>query len=101
MAHSLVKVYNLCRISVSRSSGYEKFYLLGHNTMYDSLFVDVSEEHVSSIFRLKQETSTKHVASRAWLCFMLGSCFAYALTLKTDPTCSSVTLVDFQHTAQC
>jgi hypothetical protein len=32
---------------------------------------------------------------------MLVSCLAYSLTLKTEATCSSEMLVDFQQTALC
>jgi hypothetical protein len=46
--------------SSSHSSDYEEFYLLGYNSVY----CDVSEEHVTSIFRVKarnqREVGTKH-----------------------------------------
>jgi hypothetical protein len=44
------------------------------------------EEHVTSIFRVKE--------------FMLASCLAYIFTLMKESTCSSKISTDFEHTAQ-
>jgi hypothetical protein len=63
---------------------------------------DVSEEHVTFIFRVeeeaKEETSMKHSASYA--CFVLCSSFDHSFTLKVEAVCSSETSIDFHRTTR-
>jgi hypothetical protein len=58
---------------------------------------EVSEEHVTSIFRIeeyaKEENNMKQAASST-----LVSCLAYSSSLKMEVTCSSEMSVDFQQT---
>jgi hypothetical protein len=62
----------------------EELYLLG----YDTVKVDILDEHITSIFRVeeyaKQETNMKEAANRT--CLMLISCLAYSLILKMEAT---------------
>jgi hypothetical protein len=57
------------------------------------MLTNVSEEHITSIFRVKeyakQETSVKEDGMQT---------LAYSLTLKMKVICSSKTLVNFQWT---
>jgi hypothetical protein len=57
----------LCGMWGSKSSGYEVFYLLGHNTCTSPTVNNVSVEDITSIFRRKEwakcGTSTKQVTS--------------------------------------
>jgi hypothetical protein len=61
---------------------------------------DVSEEHVASIFRVKelatQEISMKQICHCA-ICFRLVSRLDYPSSLKMEATCYSETFVDLQH----
>jgi hypothetical protein len=55
------------------------------------LSTDVSDKHVTSIFRVALLAT----------CFMLVSCLAYSPNLKMVVTCSSEMYVDLQWTIQC
>jgi hypothetical protein len=47
---------------------------------------------------VNKEPSSKSALGGFATCFMLASCLAYSMTLKTEATCSSEMFVDFQMT---
>jgi hypothetical protein len=60
-----------CRIWGSHRGGYEELNLLGYTS--------VSEEHVTSIFRVKEQDKQQN----SWICHLLSCCFL--LDLFLDP----------------
>jgi hypothetical protein len=83
----------VCRIRGSQCSCYEESYLLGHNDMQS---IETQCSGGTSRLHLKNESISQ--ANFAATCFILISCLAYSLTLKTGVTCSFKTSVDFQWT---
>jgi hypothetical protein len=66
--------------------------------------INVLEEHVTSIFRIKeqdqQETNVKAGGMQSSSAFMLISYVAYSSTLKMEAMCSSKMSVYFEWTTQ-
>jgi hypothetical protein len=63
--------------------------------------IDVSEEHTSSIFKVKEQA--KQVAYKKWSAyhiFFLITCLAYSSTLKIEAVRSSETSVSFYRTTR-
>jgi hypothetical protein len=49
------EMYSVCRISRSHTGGDDNFYFLGYDTVqYVERQIDVSEEHVDSIYRVEK-----------------------------------------------
>jgi hypothetical protein len=61
---------------------------------------NVSEEHVTAIFRVNEKAKQKEKQNNAGSKQILVSCLAYSLTLMMEATCSTETTVGFQRTIQ-
>jgi hypothetical protein len=116
MSVDLGKPMNYTRVTMKSFVGFEVLItpVMKSSTFWDVVShiaswwsTDVSVEHVTPTFRVKewakQETMKKEAANRALLatCFMLISCSANSSALKMEVTCSSEMSVNIQLTIWC